>query len=103
MLAKIIIAHILLYVKFLILWIFGKVTKSRQFAGNIWKLDIAITDRYDFTDFKEINEYLDKSLIKGVLGSTANNLAMISVASGVMHEYNVTIKFSINRGCDENE
>lgn len=70
---------------------------------NIWKLDITITDRYDFTDFKEINEYLDKSLIRGVLGSTANNLAMISVASGVMHEYNVTINFSINKGCDKNE
>lgn len=60
-----------------------------------WNLDITITDRYDFTDFKEIDEYFDDNLIKGLFGSTANNMAMISVASGVMHEYNVTIKFNM--------
>lgn len=63
-----------------------------------WKLNITITDRYDFTDFKEINEYCDDDRLKGILGSTANNLGMISVASGVMHEYNVTIKFNIECG-----
>lgn len=62
-----------------------------------WKLKITITDRYDFTDFKEIDEYCDDDIIKGLLGSTANNLAMVSVASGVMHEYNVTIKFDIDK------
>ncbi len=62
-----------------------------------WKLNIAITDRYDFTDFKEIDEYCDDDVIKGLLGSTANNLAMVSIASGVMHEYNVTIKFDIDK------
>lgn len=60
-----------------------------------WNLDITITDRYDFTDFKEIDEYCDDNLIKGLFGSTANNMAMISVASGVLHEYNVTIKFNM--------
>ena len=67
-----------------------------------WKLDITITDRYDFTDFKEIDEYCDDNILKGLLGSTANNMAMISVASGVMHEYNVTIKFQMDWD-DENE
>lgn len=62
-----------------------------------WKLNITITDRYDFTDFKEIDEYCDDDVIKGLLGSTANNLAMVSVASGVMHEYNVIIKFEIDK------
>lgn len=70
--------------------------------GNKWKLDITITDRYDFTDFKEIDEYCDNNIIKGLFGSTANNMAMISVASGVMHEYNVTIKFKMDWD-DENE
>jgi len=70
--------------------------------SNKWKLDITITDRYDFTDFKEIDEYCDNNIIKGLFGSTANNMAMISVASGVMHEYNVTIKFKIDWN-DENE
>ena len=70
--------------------------------NNKWKLDITITDRYDFTDFKEIDEYCDDNILKGLLGSTANNMAMISVASGVMHEYNVTIKFQIDWD-DENE
>lgn len=64
--------------------------------NNKWKLDVIITDRYDFTDFKEIDEYCDDDLIKGLLGSTANNAAMLSIASGVMHEYNVTIKFTID-------
>ena len=70
--------------------------------SNKWKLDITIIDRYDFTDFKEIDEYCDNNIIKGLFGSTANNMAMISVASGVMHEYNVTIKFKIDWN-DENE
>lgn len=70
--------------------------------SNKWKLDITITDRYDFTDFKEIDEYCDNNIIKGLFGSTANNMAMISVASGVMHEYNITIKFKIDWD-DENE
>lgn len=70
--------------------------------SNKWKLNIIITDRYDFTDFKEIDEYCDNNIIKGLFGSTANNMAMISVASGVMHEYNVTIKFKIDWD-DENE
>lgn len=70
--------------------------------SNKWKLEITITDRYDFTDFKEIDEYCDNNIIKGLFGSTANNMAMISVASGVMHEYNVTIKFKIDWD-DENE
>lgn len=70
--------------------------------NNKWKLDITITDRYDFTDFKEMDEYCDDNILKGLLGSTANNMAMISVASGVMHEYNVTIKFKIDWD-DENE
>lgn len=65
---------------------------------NKWKLKITITDRYDFTDFKEIDEYCDDDRLKGILGSTANNLAMISVESGIMHEYNVTIKFNIECG-----
>ena len=63
-----------------------------------WKLNITITDRYDFTDFKEIDEYCDDDRLKGILGSTANNLAMVSAQSGVMHEYNVTIKFNIECG-----
>lgn len=70
--------------------------------SNKWKMDITITDRYDFTDFKEIDEYCDNNIIKGLFGSTANNMAMISVASGVMHEYNVTIKFKMDWD-DENE
>ncbi len=68
-----------------------------------WKLDIKITDRYDFTDFKEIDEYCDDNIIKGLVGSAANNAAMVSIASGVMHEYNVTIKFTIDEWSVDNE
>lgn len=70
--------------------------------NNKWNLSITITDRYDFTDFKEIDEYQGDDFIKKFCGSLANNLGMMSVASGVFKEYNVTIQFEID-GWEENE
>ncbi len=70
--------------------------------NNKWNLSITITDRYDFTDFKEIDEYQGDNFIKRFCGSLANNLGMMSIASGVFKEYNVTIQFKIE-GWEENE
>lgn len=62
-----------------------------------WNLQIEITDRYDFTDYKEINEIIggDTSLLER-LGNIANNIAMISTSCNVIREYNINIKFDMN-------
>lgn len=65
--------------------------------NNKWKLDITITDIYDFTDLKEFNEYIDDNIIKGFIGSFLNNSAMLSTAFNVINQYNITIKFSDER------
>ena len=66
--------------------------KERQIDDS-WNLQIEITDRYDFTDYKEINEIIggDTSLLER-LGNIANNIAMISTSCNVVREYNVKIK-----------
>lgn len=66
-------------------------------SDNSWNLQIEITDRYDFTDYKEINEIIGDniSLLKR-LGNIANNIAMISTTCNVVREYNIKIKFNID-------
>ena len=63
---------------------------------NKWNLSIILSDKYDFTDFKEITEYVtNENFAKGFIGSTANNLAMLGTSCKVVNEYNITIKFEI--------
>lgn len=66
-------------------------------SNNKWKLQIEITDVYDFTDYKEIEEIIgsNKSLLER-LGNIANNIAMISTSCNVVREYNIKIKFNID-------
>ena len=73
-----------------------KVSGKKQ-SKNTWDLQIEITDKYDFTDYKEINEIIgeDKSLLER-LGNIANNFAMISTSCNVIREYNINIKFNID-------
>ncbi len=67
---------------------------GNQKENGKWNLDITLSDKYDFTDFKEIGEYIkDDNFWKGFIGSVANNLAMIGTACNVVNEYNITIKF----------
>ena len=65
--------------------------------NNKWDLDITITDTYDFTDFKEVREYLGENIFTSSLGSLLNNAAMLSTAYNVINEYGITIKFSIEK------
>lgn len=66
-------------------------------ASNTWNLQIEIIDKYDFTDYKEINEIIggDTSILES-LGNIANNIAMISTSCNVIREYNINIKFNMN-------
>lgn len=60
-----------------------------------WSLQITIKDVYDFTDFKELQEFIGKSL-STIVGLFANNMAMISTSCGLMNPYNVIIKFKMD-------
>jgi len=63
---------------------------------NAWNLQIEITDRYDFTDYKEIQEIIGGNIgLLERLGNIANNIAMISTSCNVIREYNIDIKFNL--------
>lgn len=69
---------------------------GRRQENDKWNLEITLSDVYDFTDFKEMGEYIkDDNFWKGFVGCSANNLAMIGTACNVVNEYNITIKFEI--------
>lgn len=71
------------------------VVGNKQKDGK-WDLDITLSDVYDFTDFKEIGEYIkDDNFWINFIGCTANNLAMIGTACNVVNTYKITIKFKI--------
>lgn len=63
-----------------------------------WNLSIKIKDRYDYTDFKEITDYISdaNSVPKSMFSSFIYNLAFFSVKFGVIKEYFVYIEFEIN-------
>lgn len=58
-------------------------------------MNITITDTYDFTDFKEVEEYVVDNVAQSFILSLLNNLAMLSTSYNVMNIYNITIKFSM--------
>lgn len=63
-----------------------------------WNLEINLHDRYDYTEFKNIDKYYKdtKSISKSIFSSTLYNLAHYSVKFGVMKEYNIDIQFKMN-------
>ena len=67
---------------------------SCERINDKWRILVTITDRYDFTDLKELKEYIDEKQ-SGLLLSTANNAAMISTSSGVLKPYDITIMFEL--------
>lgn len=60
---------------------------------SIWKLHIVITDTYDFTDLKELNEYIEDGILRGFIGSFLNNSAMASSAFNVINTYDIKVEF----------
>lgn len=63
-----------------------------------WNLEINLHDRYDYTEFKNIDKYYKdtKSIPKSIFSSTLYNLAHYSVKFGVMKEYDIDINFKMN-------
>lgn len=64
-------------------------------ANNKWRLEITITDIYDFTDYKEIIQFINANGFLNFAGNFANNVAMISTSCGVINDYKIKIKFKM--------
>ena len=64
---------------------------------NIWDISVHITDKYDYTKWKNFDDYYfdANSVLKSIFSSTLYNLAFISTKLGVVKEYCVDIKFKI--------
>ena len=69
-------------------------TVGKKNEDSTWNLEVTLKDRYDFTVLQKIAEYFDNGIVS-LLAATANNFAMIATSCNVVHEYNLTIKFSI--------
>lgn len=65
---------------------------------NKWNLEITLGDMYDYTEFKNIEEYYKdtNSVSKSMFSSTIYNLAHISVKLGVLKEYYTYINIKID-------
>ncbi len=65
---------------------------------NTWKVNMVIEDTYDFTDFKDLKEYVtsNKSLLISIFSSILNNFGVVSSKYGVIKSYKVTIKVQKN-------
>ena len=63
-----------------------------------WNLKIKLHDRYDYTNFKKLDDYsFDTSSVpKSIFSSTLYNLAYYSMKFKVMKEYNIDIQFEWN-------
>lgn len=66
--------------------------------NNTWNLEIEINDTYDFTDFKELKEYVDRedSKLTDIFSTLLNNFGVASSKYGVIKEYDVKIRFNLN-------
>lgn len=72
---------------------FVNATKNED---NSWKFEVEINDTYDFTDFKNLNEYVDagsNKILKDIFSTLLNNFGVVSSEYGVLRIYEVKIKF----------
>ena len=66
--------------------------------NSTWKLDGNIIDTYDFTEFKDLKEYVDKkeSMLTDIFSTLLNNFRVVSSEYGVIKKYNINIKFNFS-------
>ncbi len=66
--------------------------------NSTWKLDGNIIDTYDFTEFKDLKEYVDKkeSMLTDIFSTLLNNFGVVSSEYGVIKKYNINIKFNFS-------
>lgn len=70
--------------------------KAEKSEDSIWNINIKLSDKFDFTDFKLPNEYYDdaKTIEQSMISSTLYNLAFISYKLGVIKEFKVIAELS---------
>ena len=66
---------------------------TRKESDN-WNIDLEIVDKYDFTDIKNLKDYVTStdSITMSLLSSTLNNFATISSSYNVIKPFNFLIK-----------
>lgn len=67
-------------------------------ANGTWNLKVELIDKYDFTDFKSLKEYVTStdSILKSIFSTTLNNLGVASSEYGVIRPYEFIMKFEMN-------
>lgn len=71
--------------------------KGRKNEDDTWKLEGEVNDTYDFTDFKNLKQYVDnKNWVTDIFSTLLNNFGVVSSEYGVIKTYNVKIKFNIS-------
>lgn len=74
--------------------------KAKKDTDYTWNLEIELNDTYDFTEFKNLKEYVNEenAIVKDILSTTLNNLGVVSSEYGVIKVYDVIIKFETKEG-----
>ena len=67
-------------------------------TNNKWDLNIHLNDTYDYTQFKNFEEYYNdtNTIQKSIFSSTLYNLAFFSMKFNVMKKYEIDIYFNID-------
>lgn len=74
--------------------LFVKIEKNDD---GTWKVIGEINDTYDFTDFKNLQEYVDdENLLTDIFSTSLNNFGVVSSEYGVIKTYSVKIKFNFS-------
>lgn len=72
--------------------------KAIKNEDNTWNLEGEINDTYDFTEFKDLKEYVDneEKIFTDIFSTLLNNFGVISSEYGVIKTYDVKIKFNFS-------
>ena len=72
--------------------------KAIKNEDNTWNLEGEINDTYDFTEFKDLKEYVDnkEEILTDIFSTLLNNFGVVSYEYGVIKKYDVKIKFDFS-------
>lgn len=72
--------------------------KAIKNEDNTWNVEGEINDTYDFTEFKDLKEYVDneEAIFTDIFSTLLNNFGVVSSEYGVIKTYDVKIKFNFS-------
>ncbi len=72
--------------------------KAIKNEDNTWNLEGEINDTYDFTEFKDLKEYVDnkEEIFTDIFSTLLNNFGVVSYEYGVIKKYDIKIKFNFS-------